>query len=439
MVPEITRRRLLAGSGAALGTGVVGTGLFAPTWLPDTLTDFLLGVYPEPPARLWWPDISDAHADEAVAHLEDTVERANALTERIDVDSLDEDLAFHLDNDPSGGHLEGAREESDPWKRLFSAMQGLKYASETVGYAKVALDEADPDRLAERGARLREEAEAVRDSLGDYPVSDPGRDLGYLYFVERELGFAQINLHAWDTGDDGDAEEYSSHSIASAWGSQAQSEQRLRNARYFRDLYRENLGDDARPYADTLDDALADLTDAIEEFPTREEMFTRVEDELELTHETPYGVARWKLMRLCYDNDFRAGFEEDHFRSGHTVQRVVETARALLARRAHEFALSELTVSPEDTGYDSGHALREKRRAVETFRSVRDEFDSPFAGVLAQEAADRIGAGDIGVGEESYDGDQPPWRDRVEATVNYLIGTGKLRELDGVVRTVLDR
>lgn len=443
MVPDVTRRTLLAGSGTALGAGLLGTGLLAPSWLPDPVTDALLGVYPEPPGHVWRPEVSDDHADEAVAFLAETVEQANALTERIDVDSLPEDLAFRLDErrDPSGGWLESAREESDPWERLFAATYGMQFAGEVVGYANVALDEVDAEALVERGDRLRTGADEVLASLGEYPVSDPARDLAYLYFVERELAFARLNSHrsGVHAGGVASADEYSDHDVASTWGSHVQAEQRLRNARYYRDLYRENLGDDARPYADVLDDALATLADAIDEFPRRDEMRTRVEEELELTQETPYGAARWELLTLCYDNDFRSGFDGNGYRPDHTVQRVVEVARALLARRAHGFALSELDVSPDDTDYDSGRAFREKRRAVRTFRSVRDEYESPFAGVLAQEAADRIRAGDVGIGKEwDRHDDRPAWQDRVEATTYYLVGTGQLRELDGVLAEILD-
>ena len=57
MVPDITRRTLLASSGAAIGAGLLGTGLLAPTWLPDLVTDALLTVYPDPPDTLWQPEI----------------------------------------------------------------------------------------------------------------------------------------------------------------------------------------------------------------------------------------------------------------------------------------------------------------------------------------------------------------------------------------------
>ncbi|MFC4246042.1 transcriptional initiation protein Tat [Natribaculum luteum] len=440
MVPDITltRRSLLVGSGIATG-GLLGTGFVAPTWLPDPVTDALLPVYPEPPSHVWRPKVSDDHADEAVTHLEEAVEQATTLQKRVDVDALSDDVAHHLDTrDPSGGWLESAKSESDPWERLSAATYGMQFAGEVVGYATVALDEEDAEALVERGDRLRTAADDVLDSLGDYPVSNASRDLAYLYFVERELSLARLDSHrsGMYMGDTASADEYSEHDVASTWASHLQAEQRLRNARYYRGLYREHLGDDTRPYADVLNDALTALTAAVDEFPTRNEMRETVSEELELTQDSPYGAARWELVTLCYDNDFRFGFDEDGYRPEHTVQHVVDVGRALLARRAHEFALSELDVSPDDTGYDSGRTFREKRRAVQTFRSTREQHDSPFAGILAQEAADRIRAGDIGVGGDRDE--RPAWQDRVEATTYYLVGTGQLRELGDVLGRILD-
>lgn len=438
MAEGVTRRRLLAGAGAAVGGGALA-GWVAPTWLPDPVTDALILAYPDVPSQLWRPSVSSAHADEAVAELEATVERARALQERIDVDSLPEDLAFHLDNeDPSGGWLESAKDESDPSERLFAATYGMQFAGEVVGYARVVLDEEDPEALAERADRIREAAEDVLASFSEYRVSDPGRDLAPLYFVERELSLARIDTgREWrEDGEPIGEGEYSARDVASAWGSHTQAEQRLRNARHYREQYRENLGDDARPYADTLEQAQSAFADAVESFPTREELRTELSEERDLTQETPYGAARWELFTLCYDNDFRFGFESDGYRSGHRLQQVVETGLALLARRSHEFALAELGVEPDDTDYDSGHAFRAKRRAVRTFGSVRDEHGSPFAGVVAESATDLIRAGDIGLGDWDRPGDRPAWQARVEAATYYLVGTGVLRELGDVLAPV---
>ncbi|WP_241430774.1 hypothetical protein [Haloferax elongans] len=99
----------------------------------------------------------------------------------------------------------------------------------------------------------------------------------------------------------------------------------------------------------------------------------------------------------------------------------------MLARRAHEFALSELDVDPGDTGYDSGRTFRTKRRAVSQFRKSRNEYDSNVAGVVASEAASRIHTGD------SRLDDSPTWRDRLRSATTFLVAEGMLRNLGDVV------
>lgn len=156
-------------------------------------------------------------------------------------------------------------------------------------------------------------------------------------------------------------------------------------------------------------------------------MRTNVEEELGDDDRTPHGVAKFELYSLCYDNDFRV-FENSLDRDL-LVLRVVATGDALLKRRAHDFALSELDVEQGDTDYDSGRSFRAKRRAMRQFRTTKDEYDSNFAGVVANEAASFIRGGDVGLEM----GDGPAWRDRVKSSVYSLIAEGMLRNLGDVV------
>ncbi|WP_148414309.1 transcriptional initiation protein Tat [Haloferax sp. KTX1] len=432
---SLSRRQLLGLVGGAGAVG--GIGWFRPTWLPDPITDWLTRVYPDPPSNyVWRPPVSDEHADAAVRRLEETVEQAKQLRSRIDLDSVDEEMRFHLRGSPAGGHLESAKEERDARDRLFSATYGMLFAGEAVGYAKIALGEEDPDARLERGRELREASDAVADSISEYRVSAPGRDLGYLYAIERELAFVRISSHWNGTsvgGDPDSVDEYSPHGLANTWGSQLQAEQRLENARHYREQYRSGLGDDPQPHRERLDDALLGLLAETDRFPRRDQMRTKLEDELELDRSSPYGAARWELYTLCFDNDFR--FYGDDLRRDLTVFRVVKTDQALLARRAHDFALDALGVDPGDTDYDSGRSFRAKRRAMRDFRATRDEYDSNFAGVVASEAASRIRAGDVSLEM----GDGPAWKERVESAVYYLVGAGMMRELGNVVDPVVNR
>ena len=433
---RLSRRQLL---GLLGGGGVLaGIGWFAPEWLPDPVTDTLTTIYPDPSSNyVWQPPVSDDHADEAVRRLEETVEQATQLRTRIDLDSVDEDTRFHLRGSPAGGHLESAKDEQNARKRLFSATSGMQFAGEAVGYAKVALGEEDPDALLERGRELRQTSDDVANSISDYPVSDAGRDLGYLYAIERQLSFGRVSSYwsgTYTGGDPDSVDDYSPHGFANTWGSQLQAAQRLENARHYREQYRSGLGDDPRSHRERLEDSLGGLLAEIDQYPTRDEMRTKIEDELGLDQSTPYGAARWELYTLCFDNDFR--FFGDDFRRDLTVLRVIETGNALLARRAHDFVLDELDVAPDDTDYDSGRAFRAKRRAMREFRTARNEYDSNFAGVVASEAASRIRGGDVGLSGR-FDDDRPAWYERVESAVYYLVGAGMMRNLGEVADPLL--
>ncbi|KAB1196007.1 MULTISPECIES: transcriptional initiation protein Tat [Haloferax] len=432
----LSRRQLLGLLGG--GSVLAGVGWFAPEWLPDSVTDTLTTMYPDPSSNyVWRPPVSDEHADEAVQRLEETVERAKELRSRVDLDSVDEDMRFHLRGSPAGGHLESARDERSARDRLRSATSGLLYAGETVGYAKIVLGEANPNARLERGRELREATDDVADSISEYRVTDPGRDLGYLYAIERELSFARVSSNwsgTYTGGDPDSVEDYSPHGLASTWGSQLKAEQRLENARHYREQYRSGLGDDPQPRRERLDDAVLGLLAELDRYPRRDEMRATFEDELELDQSSPYGAARWELYTLCFDNDFRS-YGED-FRRDLTVLRVVKTANALLARQAHDVALSELDVDPDDTDYDSGQTFRAKRRAMRDFRATRSEYDSNFAGVVASEAASIIRGGDVGL-TGRFDHGRPAWQDRVESSVYYLVGGEMMRNLGDVVDPLL--
>ncbi|MFK8213704.1 transcriptional initiation protein Tat [Haloferax volcanii] len=428
---SLSRRQLLGLVGGAGAVG--GIGWFRPTWLPDPITDWLTTVYPDLPSNyVWRPPVSDEHADAAVRRLEETVEQAKQLRSRIDLDSVDEEIRFHLRGSPAGGYLESAKDLGSARDRLRFATSGLQYAGETVGYATVALGDDDPEFLVERGRELDRAADDLTSSLSEYRISDPGRDLAYLYAIERLLSFARIEI-SWDGVDDGgESMDYSAHDFAGEWGSQLQAQQRLRTARHHREQYRANLGDDATPYRDRLADAIDAFWTRIDEYPRRSEMRTTIEEERDLDQSTPYGAARWELFTLCFDNDAR--YAGDYER-GLTAKQYVDTARTLLARRAHDFALDALDVEPGDTDYDSGRSFRAKRRAMREFRRVRNEYDSPIAGVVASEAASRIRAGDVSLEM----GDGPAWKERVNASVYYLVGAGIMRELGNVVEPVVSR
>ncbi|WP_241430772.1 hypothetical protein [Haloferax elongans] len=294
----LSRRRLLGllGGGSA---ALAGLGSFAPTWLPDPITDSLTTVFPGPETNhVWRPPISDGHVDEAVAALEVAVERAQDLHSRLDPDEIDDpDLRAFVTDAPSDRVVESVTDEQHNWERLVSATHRIKYVGEAIGYAKFALGEEDPDALFERGRELRQGWETIADSISAYRVSDAGRDLGYLSAIERQLSSAYFTAH-WNEGHDSDEgsepmSEYTHHDIAVAWGAHLQTEQRLRNARRYRAQYRVNLGDDTRSVRDRLHAALQDMLAEIEQYPIQSELVAQLREEFGDGEDTPYAVARW--------------------------------------------------------------------------------------------------------------------------------------------------
>jgi hypothetical protein len=426
----LSRRRLLGLLGG-VGAVAAGIGWFAPKLLPDPVTDTLTTSYPAPPSNyVWQPSVSDEHADKAVATLEATVEEAEALRARIDLESVEsDDLRLYLRGRPSGGHLRSARNERDNRTRLFSATSGLMYAGETVGAANFALDETDADAVVERGQQIRDAADDIADSISEYRTTDIGRDLGYLYAIERQLLFARLSSHRDGVYAGGTAgtDDYDAHDIASTWGEHLRAEQRLRNAQRYREQYRSNLGDETTARRDFLLDRQETLEEQLAAYPPRHEKRAQLEAEVEQAYETPYGYTHWTLWRLCYDNDFRAF--DGELGGDLLARRVVETSRSLLKRRAYDFALSELDVEPDDSGYDSGRSFRAKRWAMDQFRQGRAEYDSNFAGVVASEAASIIRGGDVGL----TIGDGPAWQERLNSTLYSLVGGSMMRYLGQVI------
>lgn len=406
--PSVNRRGLLAGAGVALVGATLGVGAVEPTALPDPVTDQATKWLPEPPKNRWRPPVSEAHASDAVERLADEVERGRDLW-----DDIDADRRFHGD----GGHLDDARADLDAGNyrdALFAATTGMQFAAEDVGFALARLDrpEADPERLAERGAATRERAAAVVDGIDEYRVVDPGRDLGWHYEIER-----WIRLSRWAAHEHDPDREYDARDIGSIRAGNLQADQRVRDAEHYREQLRTRVGDDGDPWADRIDRLDRRFREAIEGFPARETLFEEVES---LPEGRPYSVARWQLMMWCYDTDYLF----DNGTEDLALFRAVQAAQALANRRAHDRAVDSLVVDREDRTVDSGHVIREKRAAMRVYRRVVGTSPAPLLDVLTARAAEDIDVAEVRLGDR----DGPAWRDRVDAYCYALIARMKLTE-----------
>ncbi|MFB6299478.1 MAG: hypothetical protein ABEH65_04385 [Halobacteriales archaeon] len=103
----------------------------------------------------------------------------------------------------------------------------------------------------------------------------------------------------------------------------------------------------------------------------------------------------------------------------------VELSKGIAQRRAHDFATDRLIVDPGDTGFDSGHALAEKRRARSVYRSVVGSSPPPLLTLQVRRAVEDLQVAKVGFAG-SYQ--RPLWRERLEAYLYALVGRAKLRE-----------
>ena len=440
MVPDsLGRRGLLVGLGGLVAGGTVAVGATEPTALPDVLTDEATKHYPTPPEvnSLWRPTVTEAHATEAIDRLAETVSRGEKLRSQIETDD-------HFVG--SGGWLENAREarqKGNYYEALFHAVGGLQYAGEDLGFARAKLgrSEADLRTLAERERDVRERVQAVADDVDPYPVVEPGRDLAWYYRIERELVFARFNASnglqaALDGGDeenDSDAREFDPEDVGTVTANLLEAEGHLRNAERFRDRLTAKL-DGSRStasYAEHLGDVAGRFRTEIREHPTRGDVRETFVDDDDGPYDS-YEYARSRIARWCFDSNYRFGMDDS---DGLLVYRAVELSRGLAQRRAHGPAVDRLVVEEGDSGFDSGHALAEKRRARATYRSVVGSEPPPLLTRQVRRAVEDLQVAKVGFAGNYQ---RPLWRERLKAYLYALVGRAKLEQYPEVYDAVVD-
>lgn len=419
MVPDFSRRRLLAGGGALALGGVAGVGLANSGWL-SRLTDDEGGR--SIPEQVWHPPVSASHADAALERLETAVDRAERLADRVESQT---GSAPRWADEPAGGWLADARRESVPRERLADATSGLATAGSRIGEAKEILGGTVSDDIRERSLAVRSEADRLQDELGDYPVSNPSRDLASLYFVEVESDNASF-LAPFDGSSEsttGDLSQFHSHLL--------RAEQALANAHYYRNQYRDGLGDETMPVRQSVQDAQREFIESIDALPSENDVQEAITPDEEGYYGTDvYQQATQPLWADCYDSDFRYGYGPDGRRRGHDVQRLVDTGRALLWRRGCQFARSELSVTPDQAEFDRQRMRDAESRALDAYESVRSNYDAPLPELFVQSGATAITVGqsrtEFGQTSELY----------AKATTFYLVGIGILQAIEDVVSTL---
>ncbi|AEH35528.1 hypothetical protein [Halopiger xanaduensis] len=450
-LPSLSRRQLLGGlaGGAAVGSGFTAvTAAVRPTALPDILTDWATNHYPTPPAAssLWQPTVTEAHAREAVSLLDET--QTAAENRRDEFDAEDSSRRFH----GAGGWLEDAEaslEAGDYNDALFEARYGLQFAGQELGELRAELDKADLEALAERTLDLLDRLDSLAAALEPYPVVDPERDLARYSRVELEL---QRGRHLADWGDltevraDPETDEpdlnpasYDADDIGEITSKIRRAEIAVESAERYDEHLRtdlEDAGAETTDYGPHLEELIGEFKAELESMPTRDEVESRyVDDDAESYG--PYEFAHWRLARACFPSRL-SSLWRSQVGGDLRVLQVLGTARGLADWRAHEAAVDDFVVDPDDEGFDSGHAFAAKRRARSVFRSVVGSDPTPFVAVLAEPGIADVRMAEIDRGSWADDDSSwTPWRERVQAYLHALRGRTRLQAYPDVYERIV--
>lgn len=439
-VPSPTRRRLLGGLAGivALGSGVtVGLGATEPTALPDPVTDFASRHYPTPPevTTHWRPTVTAEHAAFAVDLLARTTERAEELWE-------DYEAGGHFTGD--GGWLEDAQsalENGNHHEALWQATYGLQFAGEDLGRARWGLGQADLEELATRGTELQDRVRTVADELAPYPVADPPTDLAWYLEIEQELLRAEqsADLRGFEDATNGvddedgpDTDGVEDRSVGELTANLLQAEVYVENAERYRSHLGDRLDDGGEPYEELLQRATEAFRTELEAGPTRETALER-RGLGERDRSGPYAFAHRRLAMWCLPTTAPSPWTVDVDRELR-VATAVAFSTGVAKLRAYTDAVDELVVDPDQEGFDSGHLLREKRRARSVYKSVLGSDPPPLLTRQAARAVEDLQVAEV----EGADGDWALWQERVQAYCYALIGRLKLREYPAVYETVVD-
>ncbi|WP_323676476.1 hypothetical protein [Halorubellus sp. PRR65] len=441
-LPELTRRRVLAGVGGAVGLATVGSiavGATAPTALPDVLTDEATKHYPTPPGvtEHWRPTVTEAHARDVVETLATTHERADERWAEIDEDRF---------GSGGDGWLESARSALDAGNHheaLFDATYGLQFAANDLGRARAKLDDADLPALAERAVDVRDRATSLLDALAPYPVDDPSTDLAWYLRIEEEAvrGTGQATWSSVDAtangvdDDDGPPRgEFDPRRVGDLTEGVVLGDVAVSNAERFHEHLQERLGDDVTPYDSHLRAVSDDLRDVLADAPSRETVLER-HDVRSTDDHGPDEFAHSRLARWCYDAPIVSPWATQVDADARTLT-AVALAQGVVDHRAHGFAIGHLVVDETTTGFDSGHVLAEKRRARSTYQNTIGDDPDPL---LTRQAARAIEDLQVAtVDHSNNDGHWTAWKERLDAYLYALVGRAKLHHHPKVYHQLVD-
>lgn len=421
MKPSITRRRAIAGTGTAFlgGAGIVS---LPARYYPAPVIDWLVGQRSKPNLD-WRPPISQALFTESYDVLRDRLDRATTLWSQVDTDD-------ELSPAAQGGKLafqgiestvESLGTVTPSWEMWSELSRAHLEVGEAIGGALVALDDADPQTVVDRGETLRSQIASLREQT-EYRIDDAGVDLGWLYWIERSLALGKLRTHrnGLYIGETTPASEYEDHDIVRTMSNQAGAREQLRLARQWHRAYTDRL-DEPSDVTDKLEELRTEYADEVNRLRVSREQLQQSLDDME---RGVYRHARARLASLTVqDLDSTDGYTSD----GLLVRQTIREARNVLKLRAYQSALDAFALSPGES-VDPLLLYRAERRATNRLKAVHDRVSAPLATGMLRDAAGRVRNAHIGL-----DNDGRQKSARAEAYAAYLSGEHQLRHAPAVL------
>ncbi|MFB6097473.1 MAG: hypothetical protein ABEJ74_08805 [Haloferacaceae archaeon] len=425
MVPDISRRAVLAGAGLA---GLVGAVGVAPAeWLPEPVARERTELRPVPEIDAY-PPVSSEHEAAARDSLATTIDRAERAVERVPPDAeppgiFDPESALRS----AEGYAESARDASG-WQALADARLGAKFAGEAIGLSRVMTGDASGEHLASQAEEIQAQIEKVRDDVS-YAVDDASAGLARLYWVEKLLALGHLNSYRDGTyvGQDEPSTTYDDRTTVSTWGNHLMARRYADDAaRLLRD-YR--AGTTAPTSLQSHVEAVeADLRAEARGLTPDSTEFDRRNREIEAMDSGPFRRFSWQVFYARQNADVR---DPGGPWAGVPLHRAVKNAETVLTCRGCFYARDETEFGPGGsvTGSMLADAKRDALRRLTRYRQAAR--DRPLLLLMLREPRRLLWAGG-----EDLDGATEREFPKAEAYAKYLRAVGYLRNVESVTSRI---
>ncbi|MFC7199749.1 hypothetical protein [Halospeciosus flavus] len=382
------------------------------------------------------PSVTDSHVVAARKDLQASIDRAQQTWDRVsDKETASSNLpAF---GDP-GRNITSAQdyltnaERATGWDAIVDIRLGMMHAGRAIGGARLALDKATGEQLADQAREIQQAIANTRQRI-TYTVGDPQVDLARLYWVERWLGRAKLNSYRNGTfvGQDTPITKYDPEDTINTWGTHLQARrQRADAARHYKEL-RATLDERSIPGRD-LTAHVRDVDDQILA-DTRDRMLSPQESERsqETIRALPAGPHRTiRSIVLSYIQNTNLATPNGLY-AGLPLYRTVRNAESLLKGRAFDALENDIPLDADADRVPAAILDRTKARGLTLLRErIRTAVDRPLLSLLIEEGHRLIQSGDTELGRDSVD------NPRARAYTNYRLAVEYLDDVETITAQI---